>query len=442
MLADILRANLRPRGTRAPGPSITDNRDGYGNWWGPNAFDRLPFSSDGSVDPTMIATGGAAEQATLGIPAAWRAVNLIAGTIAQMPISVQEARGVRSEYGSDIRGIGRPLDQQPQMTMNPWPLITYFNWMFSCVTSVVLRGNFYGVKFDYDPATGWPRQILPVHNDDVDIEMRDGYPWYYIHVLNRWFPYSEIFHVRGFMMPGMIQGIGVVEAHRAGLSGIRKLMDFGTGAYASGAVPPVVMTVDKQELSEQEAEYLQSRWVARHGGLDRRPAVVPKIVDVETVGLSMADAEYLQSRQFSIAEIAFMFNLDPEDLSAGFSQAGAGTLRYQNMETRVRDRLIFSLQCWISRIEQVFTQNVPGDNYASFNTDELTRSDALSRFKTYEIALRSHIWVPNEVRSMEGYDPIEGGDVFIDQGSMNPVQDVLGSDDEVITADDRRSIPA
>ena len=38
-------------------------------------------------------------------------------------------------------------------------------------------------------------------------------------------------------------------------------------------------------------------------------------MEVEKIGLSMQDAEYLQSRMFNVAEIAFMFNLSPEDLS-------------------------------------------------------------------------------------------------------------------------------
>src|SRR5215510_11662593 len=286
-LANLLRSTT-PRGTREPEqpPWPAMNMP----WWGPWT---LPWSSDGSVNPTMIGTYGDATSATLAIPAAWRATNLIAGFVAQM--------GLRCLDGDPPQHI----DQGRQLLNNPWPMITYFDWMFGAVASIVLRGNFYAVKADYDESTGNPRQYIPVSVDDVTVNFDQGELTYDIVGMDRSLRWNQVFHARGFMLPGMLTGVGVIEAHRNGLFQVRELMDYGAGAYGSGGVPPVVMRVDKPELAEGEAEYLQSRWVQRHTVRDRRPAVIPKIVEIEKVGLSMEDAEYLKSRQFSIAEIAY-----------------------------------------------------------------------------------------------------------------------------------------
>jgi len=333
-------------------------------------------------------TWGDATAATLAVPAAWPATNLIAGFIAQMNLTCLD---------------GNPpshIDAGKQLLNNPWPAISYFDWMFGAACSVVLRGNYYAVKADYDEATGNPRQLIPVSVDDVAVNYEKGRLTYDIVGMPRSLSWLEVFHVRGFMMPGMLTGVGVIEAHRAGLAATRQLMDYGAGAYASGAVPPIVMRVDKPELTEAEAEYLQNRWVQRHTAHDRRPAVIPKIVEIEKVGLSMQDAEYLESRTFSIAEIAYMFNLDPEDLSASLTNR-SGRIEYQNIEAKMRDRLIFSLQPWMSRIEQAYTNDLPGSCYARFNTNELFRADSLTRMKMYEIALANHIYTLEEVRIME-----------------------------------------
>jgi HK97 family phage portal protein len=402
-LGQLLRASTTglPRGTRPPEEPPWPAQ--HGPWWGPWS---LPFASDGSIAPVAGSNWGDAQAATLAIPAAWRATNLIAGFLAQMQMRCLD--GDPPQH----------IDQSRQLLNNPWPLITYFDWMFGAAASIVLRGNFYAVKADLDPNTGQPRQYIPVSVDDVTVNFDKGQLTYDIVGMDRTLRWFEVFHARGFMLPGMLTGVGVIEAHRNGLFQTRQLMDYGAGAYSQGAVPPVVMTVDKPELSEAEAEYLQSRWVTRHTAMDRRPAVVPKIVDVKTVGLSMQDAEYLQSRQFSIAEIAYMFNLDPMDLSAGFG-SGSGRMQYQNLETRMRERLIFSLTPWMNRIEQTYANDLPGNCYAKFNTADLFRGDSLQRMQMYEIALRNNIYTHPEVRILE-HLPIDDYDLF----GMNEDHDI------------------
>lgn len=399
-LANLIRATV-PRGTREPEKPPWPAQ--HGPWWGP--WSSLPWSSDGTMPVATGQYGGDAEAATLAIPAAWRATNLISGFIAQMPMSCFD---------------GNPpthVDNARQLLNDPWPIISYFNWMFGCAASVVLRGNFYAVKADYDDSTGLPRQLIPINNDDVTVIYEKGVLSYEIVGVDRPLSRPEVFHVRGFMLPGMLTGVGVIEAHRVGLQQTRQLMDYGAGAYASGGVPPVVMRVDKPELTEQEAEYLQSRWVQRHSAQDRRPAVIPKIVELDKVGLSMQDAEYLESRQFSIAEIAYMFNLDPEDLSASLRNR-SGRIEYQNIEAKMRDRLIFSLQPWMSRIEQTFRLDLPGACYARFDTNELFRADSLNRMRTYDIALKNNIYSLQEVRAMERM-PLE------DYHLITPAQEII-----------------
>lgn len=419
-LGQLMRSTI-PRGTREPEPAPWPAQGTP--WWGPWT---LPWASDGSANPTMIGTYADATSATLAIPAAWRATNLIAGFVAQM--------GLVSLDGDPPRHI----DQGRQLLNNPWPLISYFDWMFGVAASIVLRGNFYAVKADYDQSTGNPRQYIPVSVDDVTVNFENGVLTYDVVGIDRPLHWNQMFHVRGFMLPGMLTGVGVIEAHRTGLFQTRELMDFGSGAYGSGGVPPVVITVDKPELAEGEAEYLQSRWVMRHSAKDRRPAVVPKIVSIEKVGLSMDDAEYLESRKFSIAEIAYMFNLDPSDLGASFSSNG-GRIEYSNIEARMRDRLVFSLAPWMNRIEQAYNMDLPGNCHVKFQTADLFRADSLTRMQTYEIAIRNDIMTPEEVRIAE-HSPI-GDYMLIGMNDEHNISWPPPKDEDLISSDNPTGIP-
>jgi hypothetical protein len=105
-----------------------------------------------------------------------------------------------------------------------------------------------------------------------------------------------------------------------------------------------------------------------------------------------------------------MFNLDPSDLSAEFGPH-SGRIQYQNMESKTRDRMIYSLQRWMSPVEQAFASDMRGDSHARFDAAQLFRADTKSRMETYDIALRNNIYTLDEVRRMEYLDPLPESEI-------------------------------
>ena len=370
-----------PRGTRTPEP-IPDETN-YRTWMSGG----YAYTKDGVL---IESPGwGSEDEMVLGIPAAWRAMNFIAGFISQMNLRV---------YDDDDPNV--EILPAPQVVSRPWPLIGYSDYFFAAVTSVVLRGNFIGIKADYDQSSGLPRQILPVHPDDITMEMFGGFPYYQIAGMDRWMPYTEVIHVRGYLSPASLWGVGVIEAHRKNLRFARTLMDYGQQAYSNGGVPPVVIKVNKPELSEVEAAYIQARWVARHATGNRQPAVVPANMEVSPIGLSMQDAEYLQSRMFNVAEIAYMFNIAPEDLSAALG-ASSSSLTYSNLDQKVRDRLLYSFQPIMVRFEQAWSDLMPGSKKTRFTAEEMLRSSFRERMEAYKLARESGVYTLEELRVLE-----------------------------------------
>lgn len=379
-----------PRGTREPEPVLQENR--HRTWMSGG----LALTKDGQLIDAP-GWGASEDELVLGIPAAWRAMNFVAGFISQMNLRAYDDADPNVE-----------LLPAPQVVTRPWPLLGYSDYFFALVTSVVLRGNFVGIKADFDQSSGMPRQIIPVHPDDIVLEMERGYPWYQVAGLDRWFGWNEVIHVRGYLSPGSLWGVGVIEAHRKNLRYAHTLMSYGQQAYSNGGVPPVVIKVNKPELSEPEAAYVQQRWVARHASGNRQPAVIPSNMEVSPIGLSMQDAEYLQSRMFSVAEIAYMFNIAPEDLSASLSPSGS-SLTYSNLDQKVRDRLIYTMQPIMVRIEQAWSDLMPGATKTRFTAEEMLRSSFRERMESYKLARESGVYTLDELRVLERLPKLPAG---------------------------------
>ena len=187
------------------------------------------------------------------------------------------------------------------------------NWKVQVVLSLLLRGNVYCFQADPDPANGYPRQLPVIATEQVQCEVVDGMPLYWV---NSEGPYGplDILHFRGPMMTGDPCGMGVVEVHRRGLGFAMDIDTYGSATFAHGAVPPIILHVNRPELSREQAQDIQERWMVAHGYGNRSPAVLPSTITTETVAFSPQDAEYLNSRVQSAVEVCWMFGVDPRVL--------------------------------------------------------------------------------------------------------------------------------
>jgi phage portal protein BeeE len=120
---------------------------------------------------------------------------------------------------------------------------------------------------------------------------------------------------------------------------------------------------------------------------------------ITPLAFSPSDAQFLESKQLGIAEVAFMFLLDPTDLTT--SVGSAGTLTYANREQREIDRLTHAVGPWLRRFEQAWADNLPGRRTIRFNVENLLRTDTLTRLQASEIALRNGVFTLNDARNVE-----------------------------------------
>jgi len=385
---DFMRQVSTPRQVRDPVPIPDDApyRANQSSTWGPETW---PWYTDPATGwPTRDAGAVApiTERGVTGIPAAWRCLHFIANAVASCAPPIEfDALGVRVEPISPIAD-------------RPWVLLSAHEFWVQVVTSILLYGNFVGMKIDIDADTGYPRQVMPVHPSDVNLYLVDGLPTY------EWggelFGWDEVVHIRGYTSPGALWGLGVIEAFRLALAAIVDSAAYGATTYRTAAENSVMIQVDRPELSQAQADSIQQRWIDRHGSGTRRPAVVPRSMTITPLAFSPADAQFMETRHLGIAEVAYMFGMDPTDLDATVA-GGRGAITYANREQREIERLTHSVGPWIRRIEQAWSDLLPSRRAVMFDVERLLRTDTATRLDSSATALGAGIFTLNDARNVE-----------------------------------------
>jgi HK97 family phage portal protein len=131
----------------------------------------------------------------------------------------------------------------------------------------------------------------------------------------------------------------------------------------------------------------------------------------KSVSVSPEDAELLASRRFTGEELARLYNVPPPiigDLSHG---------TFTNSETLIRFFAQSTLSSWCRKLEAEFSRTLlsaaaRATHEIEIDLSGLLRGDPETRWKSHEIAVRSKILTPNEVRESEGWNRRDGGDEF------------------------------
>lgn len=362
---------MRPRGTRPILKQYPESQvSWYSNAWGD------------------VALPGVTETIVLGLSAAWRAVNLISNGVAAMaPPRMVAADGIT------------PMPT-PLVVARPNASMGITDFWHSAVAVAIMKGNFVGILADYDTA-GWPRQIVPVHPDLVKTYVVDGYCYYSIgdHVYSA----DEVVHVRGYTVVGNPWGVGVVDNFRRSLGAQLDQQSLASATYKTGAVPSGVISVHRPEVTDEQATSVKAQWVEAHGSGQRAPAVLSEMFSFEAISWSPEDAQFLQSRQFSVAEIAFMFGLSPSDLDA---TVGGSSITYQNIQDQFAHRVTETLGPWTARFEDAWSDIVPGGNLVRFNRSNLLHANERATFESNAIGISSGQITVDEARAMLNRSPI------------------------------------
>ena len=374
-----------------------------------NFFQILGFGDVSSTSGVVVNI-----ETALGVPAVWSAVNFISGTLASLPIEV---------YRGNERvttGIGAWLDRavSPSQSSFEWRKYTFEQTLTGgrSATQIVRRNN--GEITDLIP-------IDPANMTVTRVADENGLPTKKYRTKTAVHDAADIIDLTFMTKNNMIDYRGPIMANKDVIGLAIAASRYGSKAFQAGGIPPAVLQgpfqsgAAAQRASEDVAQATAK--LAREG----RPVMaLPAGHELKSIGFSPNDMQLLDLQQFCIEQIARIYALPPvflQDLSKG---------TYSNTEQQDLHFVKHTLRRWIEQTEQEMNLKLFGresDMTIRFNVDSLLRGDLKTRMEAHATAIQNGIRTPNEVRELEGMEPMPSGDDLMIQGATVPIS-MQGSD--------------
>lgn len=354
-------------------------------------------------DAGEVVTDGTA----LSLSAVWACVNLLAGTIASLPLMVYrtDAHGKRT-VARDHR-LYRVLHDSPnydQTAVDFWEFVS---------ASIELWGNAYA---RVERSVGQVSGLHPIAPNLVSVGRRANGTIEY-----RWTEdgksYIEtdatMLHIRGFG-GNPLGGMSTLYFGR-NTFGLARAIDRSTGGiFKNGVRPSGVLTFDKW-LSPEQRELAEKKLTEKFVGAmnSGKPLILEGGTKWEQLTINPEDAQMLESRGFSVEEICRFFGVPPFMVGHTAKSTSWGT----GLEQQTLGFQKFTLRRRLKRIEQALEKQLlkPEDRTSGisieFNIEGLLRGDSAGRARFYQQMTSIGAMTINEVRALENMPPVEGGDV-------------------------------
>ena len=350
----------------------------------------------------------------LTLTAVWCAIRLLAESVSSLPISVY----TKQKNGDKVEDTKNPIYNLIKFKPNYYQnKITFFEFI---MLSICTDGNAY-VRIIRNNA-GRPVQLICLDPNDVTVVIKDYELYYQINeegVLDS----SDVLHFKTLTDNG-IDGISPIDQCAKALNWSSSLEEFGSTFFSNGAKPSSILQTDRA-LSDTALQRLKTSFNNNYGKLKNSNStiVLEEGLTFKPISISPEQAQFLSSRQFSIEEVARIFNVPPhllKDLSKS---------SFNNIEMQSQEFVTYTLMPYITRIEQemnlkLFRTNELGKTFVEFNVNGLLRGDVKSRTDAYKTAITNGYMSINEVRQKENMNSIEGGDKHFMQMNMTTIEKI------------------
>jgi HK97 family phage portal protein len=382
-------------------------------WW---KRDRQPASEQARAaswsvsDPAIVELLGmgtpnlagqsVGEHSVLGLSAVYRAVSLIAGTIASLPMRtiVTNADGHTDRAGSFLDTPGGPNGPTP------------YEWKEQVLVHLLLHGNAYCAHL-YGGA-GQIVGLLPLHPSAVTVDVQDDGSRLYTVALadgtRRVLNSTQLTHIPALSTDGVC-GLSPIAVARnmfgttmAGERSAARL--FANGLMVSGIVTP------EEDLTAEEATTIKNDLRNRVQGTANAGdiAVINRKLKFQQWSMNAEDAQWLQSRAFQVEEVARWFGLQPIHLAQTEKQTSWGT----GVQEQNRGLARYTLEPWTTRVQERLSRLLIGNKKAEFDYTAFVQPSPEIEIPLLIQQVEAGLLTRNEARRIRNLPPVPGGDVL------------------------------
>jgi hypothetical protein len=336
------------------------------------------MTSGGTIAPRI------SRSQALQVPAVLRSRNLIAGTLACLPIHIRDQQ----------RRIATPTTLLEQVDPDVPNVVTfaqtYEDLLFESTSWWrVIETGWHGY-----PTFAEHISVDRVTISGVDLPTLNGQQSsgpFQVFIDGKPVPDEEVIR---FDSPNPPLLRHAARAIRACLN-----LDITASNYSETPVPLGVFTPKDGERPRENAKDIQE--ILDKWNEARRSKVwgyLGRAWDIKELQFNAEQIQLADQRQHAVLEIARAAGIDPEDLGVSTTSR-----TYQNSEQRRRDLVDFTLTAYMSAVEQRLSMRdvLPRGYEAKVNLDAFLRADTKSRAETYAIGKPVGMYTEEEIRELE-----------------------------------------
>lgn len=370
---------------------MTERRE-HGGFWRWLFTNTAPEQRAESIKiPSREATpSGVTSDEALGLTAVYRAVAIRAAALKQMSIDVYR---------------GEQVIDRPAIIRQPDTDVEYGPFIEMTANALSLTGNaFWRIRRD---SAGSVRSLEALNPHDVTIRQSKsdrviGYT-HNGHDLGL----ADVRHLSKLRVPGSPRGLGPIQAARAELRTAIAVRDYARDALGDSVIPGGILSFGTP-ITDAQAAAAHERLDETQGGR-RGTLVLGGGAEYKPVLLSPQDAQWVQSQQWSTTTVARLFGVPSSLMLVSLE---GNSLTYSNVAQEWLAFVKFGLTDDLLEIEDAFSAILPRGQRAKFNVSALLRMDDATRHSMHNADIKGGWLTPNEVRAIEGLDPLPGGDTL------------------------------
>lgn len=351
----------------------------------------------------------------------WAAINILAGDVGQLPIHVSRKKG-REVERYDEHPVEWLLAHEPNQFQTPSTyketMIGWYAAWGNCCAWVVRDGS------------GRPSMLVPLLPDRTTPLDVDGEWWIETDFGDGKrlpLPYEDVFHLPWFPDEsyGGFWGIGPIQACKNVIAGGMAIRKHGNKTFANGAKPGGGLEIPGPQPTAEQMREKRAQLEAMHGGAENAGKWLLLYNGTKFFQQSSNnhDAQWLESLDLDREFIALIFGLPPYKLG---SMKNSSTRA--NTEQQQTDYLNNSLSRHLNKFREEVRRKLfsYGERRlmridVDWTYEAFLRADLQARGAYYAQAKTGEWMTSNEIRQLEGLNPIKGGDE-LKNPAINPSQ--------------------
>ena len=354
----------------------------------------------------------------MSLTVVWRCIQLLSWLKAYLPLKVMRA----------LEGGGADVDRKHPnyrllaQTPNAWQ--TSFQRRQYAAQCLLTRGE--SIEVLERGPDGEILSLIPQHNGRVQVWVdKDGLPLYRVTAYPsgevRWFSRYEIHHNWLFSGNGYT-GLSPIEMCREAIGFGLASEEWGSRILAGGGMVSGTLEIPPNINAEAEAEIKKS-WKDTHAGSVSnvgKVAILKQGVKFTPIGLKSTDAQWIESRHLNIEELCRPWGVPPALVghTSPASSWGTGEIaRYMGFLALTVDPMLVADEQAMQR--DLFLPEEFDIVFPQYNRAALLRTDLLTRYRAYAIAMQWGLTTANRCLAKED-EPSLGpeGDIVLNPVNM------------------------